>query len=649
MTAEREGSRGVRPWHVAVLVFGFFLLGLGPLLVTVPGIDGQLGMIEVHGTPGNVSPEEAGADASPLDLPPASSAWSSAGGIGCGSVDLRLLVLSANGEESTLPAIRQVLDYVGVPYAVYVAEEAGRLTPQRLSDGCHGFYQGVVLATGNLAAGDGESALSEGEWEALEDYEREYDVRRAAWYVFPNEEYGFEEPDRVDTRSAPIYARYTGAGEKVFSYTNAENPLPISGAYAYLAKPLAEGVTPLLVNGRGDALAVVRRHSDGRETLALTFDSAPALLHNLVLDYGIIDWVTKGLFLGERRVYLSAQVDDFFIPNELTDGGTYRTTGEDLSAVAAWQEERQKEPALRDFRLDLAFNAYGTTGVYVPDTLTPVALRRMEEFKWINHTYRHLDLDEVGYATAINEFRENDDWAGQTGLESYSTANAVTPEHSGLRNPQVMRAAREAGVRYMVGDTSDAGYDNPSPNAGFYHPLQPSILMIPRYPTNLGYDVSTPQEWTASYNDLYRDVWGRDLAYEEVLDRESDVLLSYLLKGDINPLMFHQANLRAYDGENTLLGDLLDRTFEKYLEVFELPILSPAMDDLGRRIAARMRYNGAGVQATVSRDGRMRLLSKRSARIPVTGLRVESQERYGGEYVSYVELEAGEPVTLSVR
>ena len=175
--------------------------------------------------------------------------------------------------------------------------------------------------------------------------------------------------------------------------------------------------------------------------------------------------------------------------------------------------------------------------------------------------------------------------------------------------------------------------------------MEPSILTIPRYPNNLGYDVSTPKEWITQYNDRYRDTWGRNLSYEEMLDKESDVLLSYLLKGDIDPWMFHQANLRAYDGIHTTLTDLLDRTLEKYDALIELPILSPTQDEIGRRMAERMRYNEAGVKASVVPGESITITAKKATEVPVTGLRREDAE----QYTSYVGLEAGESVTLPLR
>ena len=146
-----------------------------------------------------------------------------------------------------------------------------------------------------------------------------------------------------------------------------------------------------------------------------------------------------------------------------------------------------------------------------------------------------------------------------------------------------MQAAFDAGVRFLVTDTSRPGYDNPSPNIGIYNPLQPAILMIPRRPTNLYYNVTTPTEWTTEYNAIYHSYWGRDLSYSEILDQESGILLQYMLRGEIDPWMFHESNLRAYDAVHTLLGDLLDRALNRYLQIFVLPVRSMTMIELASR------------------------------------------------------------------
>src|SRR2546430_6291787 len=51
------------------------------------------------------------------------------------------------------------------------------------------------------------------------------------------------------------------------------------------------------------SLSLDYNFGDGREYLTQTFDSNPFLLHDLVLAYGLINWVTKGVFLGDYHIY----------------------------------------------------------------------------------------------------------------------------------------------------------------------------------------------------------------------------------------------------------------------------------------------------------------------------------------------------------
>jgi hypothetical protein len=172
--------------------------------------------------------------------------------------------------------------------------------------------------------------------------------------------------------------------------------------------------------------------------------------------------------------------------------------------------------------------------------------------------------------------------------------------------------------------------------------------MIPRRPVNLYYNVTTPAQWTSEYNSFYRSYWGRDLSYSELLDKESDVLLQYMLRGEIDPWMFHQGNLRAYDGVHFLLGDLLDRTLEKYSRIFVLPVRSMAMAELGEWTANRMRFDAAGLRCSFSsRDGIITITAPQAAVVPVTGLCTESSEVYGGQCISHVSLAPGQTVTYS--
>ena len=79
----------------------------------------------------------------------------------------------------------------------------------------------------------------------------------------------------------------TSAGQAAFPYINAANTIPITLAWTYLTTAADPSVTPLLVDGAGHVLMSSRVGPDGRETLAMTFDSNRYLLHHAILAHGL--------------------------------------------------------------------------------------------------------------------------------------------------------------------------------------------------------------------------------------------------------------------------------------------------------------------------------------------------------------------------
>ena len=129
------------------------------------------------------------------------------------------------------------------------------------------------------------------------------------------------------------------------------------------------------------------------------------------------------------------------------------------------------------------------------------------------------------------------------------------------------------------------------------------------------------------------------------------ILLAYLVKGDANPLMFHQANLRAYDGTHFLLGDLLDATLAKYRALYTLPVVSPTMEvisDLGER---RFWYRSAVLKATWTpgNPGTVTFFSDSQTLMPVTGMCRSGAERYGGDCIYWANVPANKNYTLPLR
>jgi hypothetical protein len=210
-----------------------------------------------------------------------------------------------------------------------------------------------------------------------------------------------------------------------------------------------------------------------------------------------------------------------------------------------------------------------------------------------------------------------------------------------------MLAMRDVGITQIVSDTSQPGQDNPSPNVGIPNAFQPTVLEIPRIPSELYYNVSQPSEWIPEYEALRSPTAAVD--YGTIIGTESDAFLGYLLNGNSDPWMFHQANARDYDGAgHSLLTDLMDATLQKYGAVATFPVVSPNMDELAGRVRNRMALNASGVTATVQAGTSLTVSVSNATTVPVTGLCTPGAETYAGQTISYLTLAAGQSVTLSL-
>ncbi|NDD37923.1 MAG: hypothetical protein EB082_05835, partial [Verrucomicrobia bacterium] len=272
------------------------------------------------------------------------------------------------------------------------------------------------------------SALSASEWAVLNQYEADFAVRQVNWSGYPTPDTGFNWPTAAfDSTANPALGTWSAAAKASFPYLVTTNQFAISNVWTYLATPLDTNTTPWLTDAQGNALIAVKKTTDGREVLSLTFDNAPWLTHSTVLAHGLVNWASKGLFLGERHTYLSAQVDDVFLADEMWAGGEYRQTANDWQAVINWQKAFNTRTLGKNFRYDMAFNGLGTVaGEYPNDDLTPfVKTSGKSMFKWISHTYDHPMLDDLTYAQSLSEITQNNKVAGGLGLPNYSKLNMV--------------------------------------------------------------------------------------------------------------------------------------------------------------------------------------------------------------------------------
>ena len=605
-------------------------------------------------------------------------------------VDLKLLILSTDGKEAGLAALREFLEYAGTPFEV-VKLAAGEPLPP-LSDGeAKGFYQGIILTLGNLGYCNPEcrSALSPEGWARLDAYTRDFGVRTLSYYTFPEARYGLAYTAGMPaSEEAPLAASFTAAAEPVFRDLRTSAPVRIANAFAYLAKPVAaegERTVPLLTAG-GDVLAVLHEKPDGRESLALTFDNNPSLFHSLTLQAGLIDWLTRGVRLGWRKAWLMPQVDDLFLPNYLFDqsmpecataGGPIvaagaeipcvklRIEGDDLETVAQWQEAWRAKAQFAGFRIAMAYNGFGVKSE--DDRLLAAARARRDDFFWVSHTHTHRHLDCYAPADdgcrganadeARTEISRNRQAAADFGLE-LDAPSLVTPQISGLNNAQFLEGAASEGVRYLVSDASRPEFLPARPNSVKPSGLQSGIYFIPRRPTAIFYNVSDAEpRRPGSEPDEYNFLFGPDgqfrrsdgspfhaaeQNYEAIVDRDRDLTLKYMLRGEMYPLMFHQANLWRYQGGRTLMTDLLESTMSRFESISRLPVLSVSQSRLGQLLEERLGYWQANVRATLVPGGHVTITADRPAVVPVTGVCEAACESYGPFRVASVAIPAGE-------
>src|SRR6187399_394585 len=154
----RAGGRSIRVWAGA-LAAGMAAIGCGDDVVPkAPDVHLSRGPVQPKPAVNGPLPTTDGVEHSPLTLeaPPVGYV-----------VDARVLVISADGNDSELDAITQTLGYLGTPYDVMIASSAPTLTATNLASGMHGKYNAIILTRGNLVLSNGTSAFTTAEFNTL--------------------------------------------------------------------------------------------------------------------------------------------------------------------------------------------------------------------------------------------------------------------------------------------------------------------------------------------------------------------------------------------------------------------------------------------------------------------------------------------------
>lgn len=532
------------------------------------------------------------------------------------SVELRVLVLATGtrAADAARDVIETTLTNIGADYQVIDVSRSD-LTVGSLRSGDVGRFNGIVITDNRLGG-----RLSSAEWAILHDYQRDFAVRQAVMSGPPSAQggvgMGLNAAGTAGGGDRPVW---TAAASTLFPYLETANG-PILGVAAPTSVAVGgtdPRVTPLLRSSGGAVLVARLDYADGREVLFSSLNHTPWARASQVMAYAFVDFATRGLHLGAPRMFLSAHVDDVFYASDMWAIGTGGLGPEDFrlsaadwqAAIAAQRALNARFPAAAGFRLEHAFNGEGASRSPGVDPLTDAAVASGDTFMWLNHTFTHRNLDaRNGWSRAVieNEVRDNNAlWSaiGLPGADPLVQSALVTGQHSGLSNgtvpypdglnPVLVAAATATGIRYLAGDTSQPGQARPSfvPGSGG------NLVLLPRWPTNLFYNVNTPARMTDEYNWIYR----RSETYASLRALTAAQASTAISSFAHYPFFFHQANLHAYDAAgNSLLFDWLNDVVALHQTHFRLPLVTVAFHRIGELTEARLRRPTAGLRAQLA-------------------------------------------------
>ena len=115
----------------------------------------------------------------------------------------------------------------------------------------------------------------------------------------------------------------TATGLQAFPYLKGPVPMdPLSFGFSAVPNPAA---FTTLVSGPGGGayLGIYTDPIDLRQEMVFTVSSNENQIENQLLRHGMVSWVTRGVYLGTQRNYLTLNIDDIFAP---TRSGTRART-----------------------------------------------------------------------------------------------------------------------------------------------------------------------------------------------------------------------------------------------------------------------------------------------------------------------------------
>ena len=526
-------------------------------------------------------------------------------------VQLKILMLTPHmdrSENSNILLAESILRGFGIPFETRVlASTNGQLNNNGSlhlvdSEG-KALYYGIILANQKLAlsADNAKQALTDEQWKELRGFENKFHVREVSLESDPSEIKGMKAPegkvgDDNSISLAPEFLAIDPAMKLGFQ-------APLTGQYHIPgiiedgSKLKAFAIFNRAISSRRNMVAAAVENLQNIEILHLFYSPGPNPIANYVMGSAWVNWLTRGLFLGKRRIYLSAHVDDLFLTTDMaTAGGSkplFRLTPSDLNTFAQKRKaEFSSSTHNPDFRIEFAYNGAGVLeegGGYEEDDLYLACKNVLPDYNWVSHTYTHLDLNPASYEDTDKEMKFNISFGRKLAEGSegtFSFHSLVTPGISGLFNANAIKAIKANGISYVMGDNSVPELLPENPHNAYFTTKEKNgeagLLVMPREATDIDYNLSLPAEELKYYRKIKENKTASlDEAYQDMQDQALFQVMNYRE----SPYMFHQANMRVFEYKNqseSLLSLWLKKMIAGIRKYSDLPILSVKMDDLSK-------------------------------------------------------------------
>ncbi|CAH0056825.1 unnamed protein product [Clonostachys solani] len=383
-------------------------------------------------TPSSTSSSSASSTA-PVSTPSSTStpsATPTSSTLPSATVDSTVLILAKDAATAKLAS--DGLNAYGIPFQSFIVAQAGSTLPVLNSSSTSGNYGGIIVMSSVSYDYGGttgwQSAITTDQWTLLNNYQLNFNVRMVRIDEYPGASFGTTPGADGGCCTSPVTQNISFSDTSDFptAQLKVNAKVGTDGLYHVPATITDSSTTRAVAVFTPDSgstvggVAAVINNFNGREQFVWFISWATDWSQTTNwLQHAHIHWMTRGVFVGKRKVHLNDQVDDLqlstemFYPQNIPEVKIGVT---DLEAHVDWQTSiNARLPTGSDFWLELGHNGNGDI---INSTLTDDDMNT-NKCNPVDAVYWEQDVQ------APNEWRKplgtgDDVWPTGTKYETYS-------------------------------------------------------------------------------------------------------------------------------------------------------------------------------------------------------------------------------------